>query len=152
MTIHFRYARREDVHSIVALLADDDIASSRENARGGSDDAYLKAFDDMVAQGDNHYLLAVNDQGDILGCIQLTLISGLSRSGMKRAQIEGVRIAKSTRGLGIGSKLMHEAHQIARKNGCGLVQLTTDRARDDALRFYKDLGYKNSHHGLKLPL
>ena len=148
--ISFRYAQREDVTGVVALLADDILGAAREGKGGNDEDIYLKAFDEMQAQGGNHYLLAVDAQDQILGCIQITLIPGLSRSGMKRAQIEGVRVAKSARGLGLGSSLMQEAHTIARKNDCGLVQLTTDRARDDALRFYESMGYENSHHGLKL--
>jgi len=149
-TVVFRYAGREDVSTIVALLADDILGASRESDNDLAADIYYSAFDDMQTQNGNHYLLAVDQNDAILGCIQLTLIPGLSRAGMKRAQIEGVRVAKSARGHGIGGKLMNEAHKIALENGCGLVQLTTDRTRDDALRFYEELGYENSHHGLKL--
>ena len=146
--IQFRLAEREDIAPIVDLLTNDSLGKGREIADLG---VYLKAFDDMVAQGDNNYLLATD--GDvILGCLQLTIIAGLSRSGMKRAQIEGVRVSETARGRGIGKQMMEYAHTIAWKKGCGLVQLTTDRFRERSLEFYQSLGYENSHHGLKLSL
>ena len=150
--IHFRFAKQEDVSSIVAMLADDVLGSKREQESQQGEDTYLKAFEEMQAQAHNNYLLALDVNDAILGCLQLTIIPGLSRAGTKRAQIEGVRVLKTARGLGIGKKMMDEAHAIARQQGCGLVQLTTDRSRKDAHRFYEELGYEKSHHGLKLAL
>ncbi len=148
-TVQFRFALRDDVPTVVSLLVDDVLGAGRESADESGMEVYFKAFDEMESQGGNHYLLAVDLDDSILGCLQITVLPGLSRSGMKRAQIEGVRVARTARGLGIGSKLMNKAHAIAQENDCGLVQLTTDRAREDALRFYEALGYENSHHGLK---
>ncbi len=150
--VRFRFAGRDDVPSIVAMLADDVLGSDREETDRRDEGVYLKAFDEMEAQGSNQYLLAVDQDDNILGCVQIILIPGLSRAGMKRAQIEGVRVAKTARGLGIGSRLVAEVHAIALRQGCGLVQLTTDRSRVDALRFYESLGYENCHHGLKFAL
>jgi ribosomal protein S18 acetylase RimI-like enzyme len=150
--ITFRFAGRDDVPAIVALLADDVLGKTREVAGNQELDRYLQAFDDMAAQGGNQYLLAINEPGDIVGCVQITIIPGLSRSGNKRAQLEGVRVAGTARGLNIGTRMIREAHAIAANEGCGLVQLTTDRQRDDALRFYEELGYQNSHNGMKLNL
>ncbi len=150
--VRFRFAGRDDVPSIVAMLADDVLGSDREETDRQDEGVYLEAFDEMEAQGNNQYLLAVDQDDNILGCVQIILIPGLSRAGMKRAQIEGVRVAKTARGLGIGSRLMAEVHAIALRQGCGLVQLTTDRSRVNALRFYESLGYENSHHGLKFAL
>jgi len=150
--VRFRFAERDDVPSVVALLADDVLGSKREGTDRQDMGVYLKAFDEMEAQGGNRYLLAVDQDDTILGCVQIVLIPGLSRTGMKRAQVEGVRVAKSARSLGIGSRLMAEVHAIALRQGCGLIQLTTDRSRADAHRFYESLGYENSHHGLKLAL
>lgn len=149
--IRFRQARRDDVPAIAALLADDVLGTERESP---DENAYLKAFGDMQAQGGNQYLVAVDSDGDgnILGCAQLVIIPGLSRTGMKRALVEGVRVAAAARGQGIGKRLMAEIHAIAAAEGCGLVQLTTDRARDAALGFYQRLGYVHSHHGMKLAL
>ena len=39
-----------------------------------------------------------------------------------------------------------------RKRGCGLVQLTSDKSRKEALQFYESLGFSATHEGLKLNL
>lgn len=147
--IIIRLASRDDVPAIVALLADDRLGQTREDA--GNLGPYLKAFDDMAAQGGNIALVA--EIGDaVVGCLQLTIIPGLARGGMKRGQIEGVRIAAGQRGRKLGERLIAEAIARARAAGCGLVQLTTDRSRPDAHRFYERLGFAASHLGMKLIL
>jgi ribosomal protein S18 acetylase RimI-like enzyme len=146
-----RVARREDVPSIVTLLADDPIGAGRERNTDPVPEAYWRAFDEMAAQPGNMLLVADAD-GAVVGCLQLTMIPGLSRIGTKRAQIEGVRVASSRRGGGIGEALMRHAIERARSAGCGLVQLTSDKARLDARRFYERLGFVASHVGLKLSL
>ena len=147
----FRTAIRDDLPAVVRLLADDGLGRGREQPADPLPPAYGDAFDRMAAQPGNIYLIAEID-GDIVGCLQLTVIHGLSRTGMSRVQIEGVRIAASHRGQDIGDALFHEAIGRARVAGCGLVQLTTDKARPDALRFYEKLGFTASHEGMKLAL
>ena len=147
----FRAATREDLPVIVRLLADDGLGRGREQPVDPLPPAYMQAFDRMASQPGNYYLLAEID-GAVAGCLQFTLIHGLSRTGMSRAQIEGVRVAGSHRGQGIGEALFREAIERARSEGCGLVQLTTDKARPDALRFYERLGFTASHEGMKLTL
>ena len=146
-----RVARREDVPAIVALLADDPIGAGRERNADPVPEAYWRAFDEMAAQPGNMLLVAEAD-GAVVGCLQLTMIPGLSRTGAKRAQIEGVRVASSRRGDGIGETLVRHAIELARQSGCALVQLTSDNARLDARRFYERLGFVASHVGLKLSL
>jgi len=146
-----RAARREDVPAIVALLADDPIGAGRVHNTDPAPEAYWRAFDEMAAQPGNMMLVAEAD-GAVVGCLQLTMIAGLSRAGAKRAQIEGVRVASARRGGGIGDTLVRHAIELARSAGCGLVQLTSDNARLDARRFYERLGFVASHIGLKLSL
>lgn len=146
-----RSARREEVPAIVALLADDPIGSGREEPADPLPAAYWQAFDEMAAQPGNMILVA-EAGGAVVGCLQLTMIPGLSRRGTKRAQIEGVRVAASHRGAGVGERLVRHAIFLARENGCGLVQLTSDNARIDARRFYERLGFAASHVGMKLSL
>lgn len=133
------------------MLADDGLGKGREKPADPLHPAYCDAFDRMAAQPGNYYLLAEID-GKIAGCLQITVIHGLSRTGMSRGQIEGVRVAASRRGQGVGEALFREAIVRARAAGCGLVQLTTDKARSDALRFYERLGFTASHEGMKLDL
>lgn len=146
-----RRARRDDIPAVVALLVDDPLGRQREDDSDPLPTAYYDAFDDMARQGGN-MLLVAEQTGQVVGCLQLTLIPGLSRRGMKRALIEGVRVAAAARGKGIGELMMRRAIELARREGCGLVELTSDRARGDAHRFYERLGFAASHVGMKLVL
>ena len=153
MDITIRSATREDVPAIVALLADDPLGATRETP----DDlrTYLAAFDDIAAQRGNSVLVAERDGAtgkEIIRCLQLTIIPGLARRGVRRGQIEGVRMAAASRGLGIGERLIRHAIEASRAAGCGLVQLTSDNSRPDAHRFYARLGFVASHAGFKLAL
>ena len=145
----FRDARRADLPAIVALLADDVLGAERESA--AVDEAYLLAFDQIAADTGSRLIVAEED-GEVAGTLQLNLLPGLSRHGMLRAQIEGVRVAAGQRGRGLGKSLIDWAIGQAREHGCGLVQLTSDKRRPDAIRFYESLGFAASHEGLKLPL
>ena len=153
--ITFRYATREDLPAIVALLADDEKGKTREELADPLPDAYYQAFDAMESQSTealpNKYLLAVQG-ADIVGCLQLTLIAGLSRRGQLRAQIEGVRVSSKVRGQKIGEKLITHSISISKSLGAVLVQFTTDKTRKDAHRFYERLGFEASHEGMKMRL
>jgi len=144
-----RTARREDVPEIVALLADDAIGAGRE---GPADDAYYAAFELIAADPRHQLLLVAEAGGHVVGTLQLTVIPGLSRHGMLRGQIEGVRVAAGQRGRGLGGRMITWAIETAREQGCGLDQLTSDKRRPDAVRFYQSLGFTASHEGLKLAL
>lgn len=146
--LRIREAVAADLPQIVALLADDGLGRGRERP---GDPAYAAAFARMQGQPGNVYLLA-ETQGRLLGCLQYTLIHGLSRAGASRAQIEGVRVAAEARGQGIGQRLFEAAFARARADGARLVQLTTDRSRQDALRFYERLGFEPTHWGMKRTL
>jgi ribosomal protein S18 acetylase RimI-like enzyme len=150
--IVFRRAQRSDLPDIVALLADDVIGRSREDASLPINNRYVDAFEAL--QRDSNQLLAVAVDGDdvVVGCVQISFIPGLSRLGMWRGQIESVRIASGHRGEGLGRRLFEWAIAQCRNRGCGLVQLTTDKTRPDALRFYESLGFRASHEGMKLDL
>ena len=144
----FRDARRDELQAIVALLADDVLGAGRET---GPDEAYQDAFEDIAADPRSRLIVA-DAGGQVAGTLQLTLIPGLSRHGMLRAQIEGVRVAAPWRGQGLGRAMIGWAVEEARGSGCGLVQLTSDKRRPDAIRFYEALGFTSTHEGLKLSL
>ncbi|GII77387.1 GNAT family acetyltransferase [Sphaerisporangium rufum] len=149
MPVLFRAAGREDVPLIVAMLADDPVAAGRE---GDPDDpAYLAAFDAIDADPRQELIVATVD-GEVAGTLQITFIPGLSRRGGERALIEAVRVGAGRRGQGLGRTMIQWAVDRARDRGCRLVQLTTDRTRSDAHRFYASLGFVDSHVGFKLHL
>lgn len=149
--VSFRRATEADVAAIVALLADDGLGRGRENPALPLDRRYLDVF--AALDSDPNQLLAVAERdGTVVGCLQLTFIPGLSRLGMWRGQIEAVRVAASERGTGLGGAMVGWAIERCRARGCGLVQLTTDKTRADAHRFYERLGFVASHEGMKLAL
>lgn len=147
----FRRARQEDLPRIVAMLADDALGATREDASVPLNPRYTAAFD-AIAQDPNQFLAVVEQGPHLLGCLQLSFIPGLSRLGQWRGQIESVRIDAAARGQGLGRAMFEWAIEQCRVQGCGIVQLTTDRARPDARRFYESLGFKASHDGMKLNL
>ncbi len=140
-----REATEADIAAIARLLADDGLGRGRE---APGDPVYARAFAAMSAQPGNVYLVA-EEGGTVIGCLQFTVIHGLSRKGASRAQIEGVRVDIAQRGQGIGEALFEAAFERANVAGCTLVQLTTDRSRADALRFYQRLGFEPTHWGMK---
>ena len=144
----FRPAGRADVSAVIALLADDMLGQGRESADPAR---YLAAFDAMQAEGANHLIVGTIGR-DIVACYQITFISGLSLSAARRAQIEGVRVAASRRGEGIGEALIRDAEARARAARCTLIQFTTNRSRTEAHRFYDRLGFTASHIGYKKSL
>ena len=144
----WREATRVDVPAVVALLADDVLGHGRESADLAP---YLAAFDAMQDEGGNRLIVAEQD-GRVVACYQLTLISGLSLTATRRAQVEGVRVAADLRGRGLGAALMADAEARARAAGCQLIQLTTNATRTDAHRFYARLGFTPSHIGFKKTL
>ncbi|MGH1423341.1 MAG: GNAT family N-acetyltransferase [Pseudooceanicola sp.] len=149
MTVVFRPATRDDVPAVVALLADDSLGATRESSADLA--AYLAAFDAMQSEAANQLFVAEAD-GQIIATYQLTFISGLSLRATRRAQIESVRVAARMRSSGIGADLMADAQSRAHAAGCGLIQLTTNRTRADAHRFYDRMGYVPSHVGYKKSL
>lgn len=141
----FRAATAADVPAIVALLADDVLGAAREHP---GDPAYDAAFAAIAA--DANQLLAVAERGGrVVGCLQLTFIPGISHRGAWRGQVESVRIGADQRGSGLGRRLMEWVMDQCRARGCRMVQLTTDKSRGDARRFYESLGFVASHEGMK---
>ena len=135
-----------DVPSLVALLSDDALGAARESKDMAS---YVSAFHE-IDDDDHQLLLVVRDpDGGIVGTMQLTIVPGLSRGGSSRLQIEAVRLAASTRGGGLGSALFDWAHDYGRRRGATLAQLTSDKTRSEAHRFYAEAGYEASHEGFK---
>ena len=147
----FRRATEADVPAIIRLLADDILGSSREATGADSYPQYLNAFR-LVDADANQFLLVVDDGSEIVGTLQLTFIAGLARGGLKRGLIEAVRVASDRRGGKIGEAMFSWVIEKCRRERCGIVQLTTDKARSDAHRFYDRLGFEPSHIGYKMTL
>jgi GNAT superfamily N-acetyltransferase len=145
-----RRAVRPDLPRLLELLADDDLGRNRE-AVGSTDPAYGQAFD-AIDRDVNQQLLVAELDGRVVGMLQLTFIPGLSRRGAWRANIEAVRVDSALRSRGIGRWLLVQALDAARRRGCRLAQLASDKRRSQAHAFYGALGFVASHEGFKLSL
>ena len=149
--VTIRVATADDLPHIVELLRDDVLGRTRESAEGQLPSSYVAAFAAIDADPNNELLVAFADDR-LVATLQLTFTPSLSYQGSWRATIESVRTASDLRGRGIGSALMSRAIARARERGCGIVQLSTNKARTDARRFYERLGFTATHEGMKLML
>lgn len=147
----FRTAQAADLARIVQLLADDPLGRGRETFALPLPRGYVEAFEAIRADANNELVVAER-AGTVVGVLQITFIPNLSHGGAWRALIEGVRVAAEVRSTGLGRRLFAWAIERARQRGCRLVQLTSDKARPDAIRFYESLGFVASHEGMKLSL
>ena len=147
----FRQARADDVPDIVRLLADDPLGATRERYESPLPESYARAFRAIEQDANNELVVACRGER-VVGVLQLTYIPSLTYQGGWRALIEGVRVDSGERSQGLGKTLFEWAIARARERGCHMVQLTTDKARPDAKRFYESLGFVASHEGLKLHL
>ncbi|MCX5402227.1 GNAT family N-acetyltransferase [Streptomyces sp. NBC_00102] len=147
-----RPATRADLPAVLALLADEDRVV--DPAAVVVTEAYERAFAAIDADPRNEMLVLAEDDGSgtVVGCLQATYIPGLGKGGAERALLEAVRIRADRRGGGLGRTLMEQAVARARARGCALVQLTSNKQRRDAHRFYAALGFARSHDGFKLAL
>ncbi|WP_371226011.1 GNAT family N-acetyltransferase [Roseovarius sp. 2305UL8-3] len=146
MRMNFRVARAEDVPQVLALLSDDILGKNRE-----IDDLarYQAAFAQMQAEGANHLIVGEAPDGSLVATYQITFISGLSLSATRRAQVESVRISSAMRGQGLGHQMFEDVETRAREAGCRLIQLTMNKTREDAHRFYTGIGFEPTHTGFK---
>ena len=148
----FRKATENDLLAIVAMIADDEFGKKRENFQIPLPDEYLIAFENINSDENQELIVIENIKLEVIGTLQLSFIQYLTYRGGIRAQIEAVRIRKDQRGTGLGTEMFEWAINRAKKRGAHLLQLTTDKKRPDALRFYENLGFNASHEGMKMHL
>ena len=146
--IRIRPARGSDVAAIVAMLADDALGRGRERVEDPLPPSYLQAFEKVERDPNIQLVVAEGEGGEVVGCLQLCILPGLSSQGASRALIEDVRVASLHRSRGIGEQLVQWAVAEAQGRGCRLVELLTHNTRVDAQRFYKRLGFQASHVGM----
>src|SRR3982751_3933137 len=149
--LHIRRAVINDLYTIVRMLADDFLGEQRERVEDPLPDTYLKAFNEIDADPNNELVVA-EQNGKVIGTLQLTFTPSISFRGGKRCTVESVRVDGKFRGQGIGREMMIWAIEQAKERGCKSMQLTTNSERTDAHRFYENLGFKASHVGMKLNL
>lgn len=151
VALRIRQANKEDLPDIVRLLADDPIGSQREDISIPLAESYLAAFEAIHNDPNNELVVAVSDDS-IVAVLQLTFIPNITYRGSWRALVEGVRVDRSFRSHGIGKQMLVWSIERSRQRGCQLVQLTSGKQRQEAIRFYEQLGFVASHEGFKLHL
>lgn len=148
--MNFRKATKNDVSAIVEMIADDELGKTRENFQIPLPSEYLVAFEKIDADENQDLIVVENEDFEIIGTLQLSFIQYLTYRGGIRAQIEAVRIRKDKRGFGIGKIMFEWAINRSKERNAHLLQLTTDKKRPKAIKFYEDLGFKQSHEGMKM--
>mgnify|MGYP001157241275 FL=1 len=148
--MNFRKATENDVSVIVEMIADDELGRKRENFQIPLPSEYLIAFEKINSDENQELIVVENEDLEIIGTLQLSFIQYLTYRGGIRAQIEAVRIRKDKRGLGIGKVMFEWAINRAKARKAHLLQLTTDKKRPKAIKFYEELGFKQSHEGMKM--
>jgi GNAT superfamily N-acetyltransferase len=125
-------------------------------ARPGKEDPadlgpYRRALSEIAADPRNRVLVAEVD-GEVVGTCQVLAFRHLQEHGGLCAEVESLHVHPGLRGRGLGGRLLAAAVQVARDWGCYRVQLTSDKVRTDAHRFYERAGFTRSHEGFKLVL
>lgn len=146
----FRKATINDISKIVEMIADDELGKTREDFRIPLPNEYYGAFENIDADKNQELIVVENENAEIIGTLQLSFIQYLTYRGGIRAQIEAVRIRKDQRGMGLGKKMFEWAINRAQERKAHLLQLTTDKKRPKAIKFYEDLGFESSHEGMKM--
>lgn len=146
--MEIRKAVRSDLESIIGMLADDELGKKREDFKIPLPESYTNAFK-KIDSDDGQYLMVVEENDQVIGTFQLSIIPYLTYQGRSRAQMEAVRVHKDFRGKGLGKKMLEWCINFSREKNCHVLQLTTDKLRPDAIRFYKSFGFIDSHEGMK---
>ncbi len=151
--VTIRRAREADLPRIVELILGGTAPGTTPDEDPGPPlpGAYREAFLEIQASPDADVFVAELD-GEVVGCFQFFTAPHLANRGRRRAQVESVHVAAELRSRGIGEAMLRFAMEEARRRGCFRLQLTSNKSRTGAHRFYRRLGFAQSHEGFKLDL
>lgn len=150
--LHLRKAAFQDLVIIIEMLADDMLGQTREDLTDPIQEYYITAFHAIDKDPNQDLVVLVDEQENVLGTLQITYLQYLNHKGSQRALIESVRIHSSQRGKGLGEKMFQLAIERAKEHGVAIIQLTSDKKRTEALKFYEKLGFTASHEGFKMKI
>jgi len=145
----FRDATQNDIATILDICRSGAASPDRYPPLDLTDPAYLSTFN-LIDADPNHRLIVAEQNGEIIGTLQISFIPGLPDQGRFRGMLENIHVRTDQRGNGIGKKMVSWAVEECRKKNCWLVQLTSNKARTEAHRFYGALGFEATHEGFKL--
>ena len=148
----FRKATREDLPAIIEMIANDDLGRLREQYQDPLPKEYYRAFE-LIDQDINQELYVLdNSEGEVVASFQLNFLQYLTYMGGIRCLVENVHVKKGETGKGIGRQMFQWIIERAKDKQVHLIQLTSNKLRPDAIRFYKGLGFNATHEGFKLHL
>lgn len=147
----YRNATAADLPFIIGLIVEDSVVVTDDDPSESGSETYLAALAAIDADPNEEMLIA-EEAGAPIGCFQISYLPGLARRGAWRGMIENVHVAATHRNGGRGGAMIRWAVERCRERGCGMVQLTSNKKRLDAHRFYERLGFQRSHEGFKLYL
>ena len=149
----FRQAKLQDLDYLINLLHNDDLGKNRESVDKNSLLSYQSALESILEDPNAQLILGIDEDKDkIIAMAQVDFLTYLTYQGGMRAQIEGVRVDETYRGQGLGKQLINHIVDVARNKGCHMVQLTTNKLRPNAIKFYEAIGFESTHEGMKLNL
>ena len=143
-----RKACIEDLKIIISLLAEDELGQARERLDDEVNQRYRDAFH-KINKDPNQYLMVLCEDEKIIGTCHSTLMPSLTFIGSTRMQIEAVRVHPDARCRNIGKQMIEFAVSWGKNHGATIFQLSTNKQRLDAIRFYEKLGFEASHEGMK---
>lgn len=149
--LSYRKAIVDDLRSILDLYVQDELSNAREQLNPDLNSRYIDAFH-LIDKDPNQFLMTVILNTEIVGTCHLTILPSLTYVGSTRMQIEAVRISAKYRGQKIGEWMMRAAIQYARSRDASIIQLTTNKSRPRAKKFYESIGFESTHEGMKLYL
>ncbi|RDI60170.1 GNAT family N-acetyltransferase [Microvirga subterranea] len=143
-----RQAGDEDLEAIIRLHEEDELGSHGDAWTPENRPAYEAAFEAITHSSDNELFVAVTGD-EVVGTFQLTFIPNLTGRGALRVKVESVKVKAARRSQGIGAKMMEFAEKYARTRGAAMLELSSNKTRTNAHRFYERLGFARSHEGFK---
>ena len=144
----YRTAMCGDLPFLIGMIVEDSVVSTGDDPADALHDDYVRALKTITEDPNQEMIIAELD-GEPVGCFQITYIPGLMRRGSWRGLLEVVHVRADKRNLGLGSEMMRWAIERCRERNCGMVQLTSNKKRVEAHRFYERLGFVKSHEGFK---
>lgn len=131
-----RHARTSDTDTVYRLITE---LKQTEYDR----QRFAEGFAQNLQNPSYHYQLAFLD-GEAVGLIGMQMQFPLNQNHWT-GEVQELVVAPHRRGQQVGQALLAWAEDTARQQGASVMELSSNKARTDAHRFYLREGYQQSH-------
>ena len=108
-------------------------------------------FEQIENHPNYHFYLAYHkDNKKAVGVFALLIMDNLGHHGSPSGIVEGVCVAESLQGSGIGKIMMKKAMELCQEAGCYKMVLSSNIRRERAHEFYQNLGFEQ--HGISFQI